>query len=157
MRKNKGFKFGYACEMRLVSSKVERNSKLSTARVQNKPTSYELLFLFVILYAGICTFLGIGCASNNSICFKNRRESFCRILFSAICKENQQTKTAVCRVVRFVCKFLKICRLRSLVSSSLASVNSCWVGLSYSKYCIVKTTQRASEWLNSRACLCVRY
>ena len=42
MRKNKGFKLGYACEMRLVSSiKVERNSKLSTARVQNKPTSYE--------------------------------------------------------------------------------------------------------------------
>ena len=41
MRKNKGFKLGYACEMRLVSSKVERNSELSTARVQNKPTSYE--------------------------------------------------------------------------------------------------------------------
>ena len=41
MRKNMGFNLGYACEMRLVSSKVERNSKLSTARVQNKPTSYE--------------------------------------------------------------------------------------------------------------------
>lgn len=155
MRKNMGFNLGYACEMRLVSSKVERNSKLSTARVQNKPTSFEHFTSFCFsLYAGICTFLGICCASNNSICFKNRRESFCRILFTAICKENQQTKTAVCRVVRFVCKFLKICRL--LVSSSLASVNSCWVGLSYIKYCIVKTTQRANEWLNSRACLCVR-
>lgn len=54
MRKNKGFNLGYACEMRLVSSKVERNSKLSTARVQNKPTSFEHLRAFVSLCNIIC-------------------------------------------------------------------------------------------------------